>query len=196
MIALVEGANRQKTPNEIALNILLAALTIIFLIATVTMQPMAIYAKAQNPGLPDFLALTGDGVSGIVLVSLLVCLIPTTIGGPVVGHRHRRRWTGWCSGTSWRCRAGPSRRRATCRRCCSTRPAPSPWATGRPPSSCPVAGVAESELAEAAQLSSLADETPEGCSIVVFAKERYGLREREVRDAEWCRSPRRPACRG
>ncbi|GAA3467397.1 hypothetical protein GCM10018965_019500 [Nonomuraea roseola] len=80
MIALVEGANRQKTPNEIALNILLAALTIIFLVATVTMQPLAIWAKGQNPGIPDSLALTGDGVTGIVLISLLVCLIPTTIG--------------------------------------------------------------------------------------------------------------------
>ncbi|MEU8279607.1 potassium-transporting ATPase subunit B, partial [Microbispora bryophytorum] len=80
MIALVEGADRQKTPNEIALNILLAALTIIFLIATVTMQPLAIYSKAQNPGIPDSLALDGHGVTGIVLISLLVCLIPTTIG--------------------------------------------------------------------------------------------------------------------
>ncbi|MGW2197366.1 P-type ATPase, partial [Streptosporangium sp. NPDC001682] len=74
MIALVEGAGRQKTPNEIALNILLAALTIIFLVTTATMQPLAIYAKAQNPGVPDSPALTADGVSGIVLVALLVCL--------------------------------------------------------------------------------------------------------------------------
>ncbi|WP_444544187.1 P-type ATPase, partial [Planotetraspora thailandica] len=68
MIALVEGANRQKTPNEIALNILLAALTIIFLIATVTMQPLAIYSKVQNPGIPDSLALNANGVTGVVLV--------------------------------------------------------------------------------------------------------------------------------
>ncbi|MCW2879690.1 MAG: potassium-transporting ATPase subunit, partial [Sphaerisporangium sp.] len=80
MIALVEGANRQKTPNEIALNILLAALTLIFLLATVTLQPFAIYARNQNPGVPDSLALTRDGVPVLVLVSLLVCLIPTTIG--------------------------------------------------------------------------------------------------------------------
>ena len=80
MIALVEGAARQKTPNEIALNILLAALTIIFLLAVATLQPLAIYAKAQQPGVPDSATLTGDGVTGIVLVSLLVCLIPTTIG--------------------------------------------------------------------------------------------------------------------
>ena len=80
MIALVEGANRQKTPNEIALNILLAALTIIFIFAVATLQPLAIFSKANNPGVPDSLALTGDGITGIVMVSLLVCLIPTTIG--------------------------------------------------------------------------------------------------------------------
>jgi len=80
MIALVEGANRQKTPNEIALNILLAALTIIFLFAVVTLQPLAIYSKAVNPGVPDSLALDRHGITGIVMVSLLVCLIPTTIG--------------------------------------------------------------------------------------------------------------------
>ena len=80
MIALVEGANRQKTPNEIALNILLASLTIIFVFAVATLQPLAIFSKANNPGVPDTLALTGNGVSGIVMVSLLVCLIPTTIG--------------------------------------------------------------------------------------------------------------------
>ena len=80
MIALVEGANRQKTPNEIALNILLAALTIIFVFAVATLQPLAIFSKANNPGVPDTLALTGNGVTGIVMVALLVCLIPTTIG--------------------------------------------------------------------------------------------------------------------
>ena len=80
MIALVEGASRQKTPNEIALNILLASLTIIFLLATVTLQPLAIFAKAHQPGIPDTAALDAHGITGIVLVSLLVCLIPTTIG--------------------------------------------------------------------------------------------------------------------
>src|SRR6185369_2104987 len=80
MIALVEGANRQKTPNEIALNILLAALTIIFVFAVATLQPLAIYAKMTNPGVPDTQALNTSGVTGIVMVSLLVCLIPTTIG--------------------------------------------------------------------------------------------------------------------
>lgn len=80
MIALVEGANRQKTPNEIALNILLAALTMIFIFAVTTLQPLAIYSKLNNPGVPDTQALNGSGVTGIVMVSLLVCLIPTTIG--------------------------------------------------------------------------------------------------------------------
>ena len=80
MIALVEGANRQKTPNEIALNILLAALTIIFVFAVATLQPLAIYSKITNPGVADTSALTSNGVSGVVLVALLVCLIPTTIG--------------------------------------------------------------------------------------------------------------------
>ncbi len=80
MIALVEGANRQKTPNEIALNILLAALTIIFLLAVATLQPMAIFAKQWQAAAPDSLTLTGDGVTGVVLVALLVALIPTTIG--------------------------------------------------------------------------------------------------------------------
>src|SRR5690349_17398132 len=80
MIALVEGAQRQKTPNEIALNILLASLTIIFVFAVATLQPLAIYSKANNPGVPDTQALNASGVTGIVMVSLLVCLIPTTIG--------------------------------------------------------------------------------------------------------------------
>ncbi|WP_444541854.1 P-type ATPase, partial [Actinomadura citrea] len=80
MIALVEGSRRQKTPNEIALHILLAALTVIFLLAVATLQPLAIFSKAINPGVGDTLALDADGVTGIVLVSLLVCLIPTTIG--------------------------------------------------------------------------------------------------------------------
>ena len=80
MIALVEGASRQKTPNEIALNILLAALTIIFLLAVATLQPLAVYSKLLQPAIPDTQTLTDNGVTGIVLVSLLVCLIPTTIG--------------------------------------------------------------------------------------------------------------------
>src|SRR6266705_2111461 len=73
MIALVKGASRQKTPNEIALNILLASLTIIFLLATVTLQPLAIFAKANQPGIPSSTALNTNGITGIVMVSLLVC---------------------------------------------------------------------------------------------------------------------------
>lgn len=134
MIALVEGANRQKTPNEIALNILLTSLTIVFVIAVATLQPLAIYAKAGNPGVPDSLALDGDGITGIVLVSLLVCLIPTTIGAllSAIGiagmDRLVQRNVLAMSGRAVEA-AGTSTR------CCSTRPAPSRWATGRPPSS-------------------------------------------------------------
>src|ERR1700761_2178940 len=80
MIALVEGAKRQKTPNEIPLNILPAALTIICVFAVATLQPLAVYSKVNNPGVSDTLALNTNGVTGIVMVSLLVCLIPTTIG--------------------------------------------------------------------------------------------------------------------
>ena len=120
MIALVEGAERQKTPNEIALNILLAGLTIIFLLAVVTLQPFAVYSGAPQ--------------SVFVLVSLLVCLIPTTIGG-LLSAIGIAGMVGSSSATSWRCRAAPSRRRETSTRCCSTRPARSRSATGRRPSS-------------------------------------------------------------
>ncbi len=170
MIALVEGASRQKTPNEIALNILLSGLTIIFLLATVTLQPFAIYSggrAADHRRWSRCWSASSPPPSGR-------CSRPSA--SPA--------WTGWCSATCWPCRAGPSRRRATARRCCSTRPAPSPSATARPPPSCRCPGVSEAELADAAQLSSLADETPEGRSIVVLAKERYGLRERELVGAE------------
>ena len=165
MIKLVEGAERQKTPNEIALNILLSGLTIIFLLAVVTLQPMAIYSGAPQ--------------SIFVLISLLVCLIPTTIGGllSAIGiagmDRVVQRNVLAMSGRAVEA-AGDvdtllldktgtitlGNRRAT-----KFIPAP---------------GVKESELADAAQLSSLSDETPEGRSIVVLAKEKYGLRGREL----------------
>jgi K+-transporting ATPase ATPase B chain len=165
MIKLVEGAERQKTPNEIALNILLAGLTIIFLLAVVTLQPMAIYS--------------GSPQSIFVLVSLLVCLIPTTIGGllSAIGiagmDRVVQRNVLAMSGRAVEA-AGDvdtllldktgtitlGNRRAT-----ELIPAP---------------GVKETDLADAAQLASLSDETPEGRSIVVLAKERYGLRGREL----------------
>ncbi|MER7209700.1 potassium-transporting ATPase subunit KdpB [Streptosporangium sp. NPDC000239] len=187
MIALVEGADRQKTPNEIALNILLAALTVIFLTATVTMQPLAIYSKAVNPGVPDSLALTADGVSGIVLAALLVCLIPTTIGAllSAIGiagmDRLVQRNVLAMSGRAVEAAGDVSTllldKTGTItlgnRQAAEFVPAP---------------GVSAEELAEAAQLSSLADETPEGRSIVVFAKQAYGLRERapgELAHAEW-----------
>lgn len=165
MIKLVEGAARQKTPNEIALNILLAGLTIVFLLAVVTLQPMAIYS--------------GSPQSVFVLIALLVCLIPTTIGGllSAIGiagmDRVVQRNVLAMSGRAVEA-AGDvdtllldktgtitlGNRRAT-----EFIPAP---------------GVKEADLADAAQLASFSDETPEGRSIVVLAKEKYGLRGREL----------------
>ena len=161
MIALVEGAQRQKTPNEIALNILLAGLTIVFLLAVVTLQPFAIYSNAPQ--------------TIFVLVSLLVCLIPTTIGGllsaigiagmdrliqhNVLAMSGRAVEAAGDVNTLLLDKTGTitlGNRQAT--------------------AFIPLPGVDETELAEAAQLSSLADETPEGRSIVVLAKSRYGLR--------------------
>ncbi|TYB69247.1 potassium-transporting ATPase subunit KdpB [Nonomuraea sp. PA05] len=184
MIALVEGANRQKTPNEIALNILLAALTVIFLIATATMQPLAIYSKTINPGVADSLALTSDGVTGIVLVSLIVCLIPTTIGAllSAIGiagmDRLVQRNVLAMSGRAVEAAGDVST-------LLLDKTGTITLGNRQAAAFLPVDGVSEEELAEAAQLSSLADETPEGRSIVVFAKEHYGLREREVHGAEW-----------
>ena len=165
MIALVEGAERQKTPNEIALNILLAGLTVIFLLAVVTLQPFAIYS--------------GDEQDVIVLVALLVCLIPTTIGGllSAIGiagmDRLVRRNVLALSGRAVEA-AGD----------CSTllldKTGTITLGNRQASEFLPLPGVDEQELADAAQLSSLADETPEGRSIVVLAKERYGLRERPV----------------
>jgi len=165
MIALVEGAERQKTPNEIALNILLAGLTIIFLLAVVTLQPFAIYSSAPQ--------------TIFVLVSLLVCLIPTTIGGllsaigiagmdrliqhNVLAMSGRAVEAAGDVNTLLLDKTGTitlGNRQAT--------------------EFIPLTGVDENVLADAAQLSSLADETPEGRSIVVLAKEEYGLRGREL----------------
>jgi K+-transporting ATPase ATPase B chain len=177
MIALVEGANRQKTPNEIALNILLASLTIIFLLAVATLQPLAIYSKAQNPGLPDSSALTGNGVTGIVLVSLLVCLIPTTIGAllSAIGiagmDRLVQRNVLAMSGRAVEA-AGDVNTLLLDKTGTIT------IGNREAREFLPVGDTSEAELASAAQLSSLADETPEGRSIVVHAKSQYGLRER------------------
>jgi K+-transporting ATPase ATPase B chain len=178
MIALVEGAARQKTPNEIALNILLAALTIIFLLAVVTLQPMAIYAKAYNAAAPDTAAINADGVTGIVLISLLVCLIPTTIGAllSAIGiagmDRLVQRNVLAMSGRAVEA-AGDVNTLLLDKTGTIT------LGNRQATDFLPVDGVDTDALADAAQLSSLADETPEGRSIVVLAKQRYGLRARE-----------------
>jgi K+-transporting ATPase ATPase B chain len=187
MIALVEGANRQKTPNEIALNILLAALTIIFVFAVATLQPLAIYSKINNPGVQDTSALTGNGVTGVVLVALLVCLIPTTIGAllSAIGiagmDRLVQRNVLAMSGRAVEA-AGDVNTLLLDKTGTIT--------LGNREASefVPVTGVTSEDLADAAQLSSLADETPEGRSIVVYAKQAYGLRERspgELSNAQW-----------
>jgi K+-transporting ATPase ATPase B chain len=183
MIALVEGANRQKTPNEIALNILLAALTIIFLLAVATLQPLAIFSKAQLPGVPDTSALGGDGVTGIVMVSLLVCLIPTTIGAllSAIGiagmDRLVQRNVLAMSG-----RAVEAAGDVNTLLLDKTGTITIGNREARefiPVGGRSAAGAADlAHLADAAQLSSLADETPEGRSIVVHAKNAHGLRER------------------
>jgi K+-transporting ATPase ATPase B chain len=177
MIALVEGASRQKTPNEIALNILLASLTIIFLLATVTLQPLAIFSKAQQPGIPNSAALNSNGITGIVLVSLLVCLIPTTIGAllSAIGiagmDRLVQRNVLAMSGRAIEAAGDVDTLLLdkTGTITLGNRQASELVAVGQ---------VTDAELADAAQLSSLADETPEGRSVVVLAKTEYGLRER------------------
>ncbi|BCA56354.1 potassium-transporting ATPase ATP-binding subunit [Nitrospira sp. KM1] len=173
MIAMVEGATRQKTPNEIALNILLAALTIIFLLASVTLLPFSLYSvQAMGQGAP---------VTVTVLVALLVCLIPTTIGAllSAIGIAGMDRMVQAnviaMSGKAVEA-AGDvdvllldktgtitlGNRQAT--------------------AFVPAEGISDRTLADAAQLSSLADETPEGRSIVVLAKEKYGLRARDIHE--------------
>src|SRR5215470_2057764 len=165
MIALVEGAERQKTPNEIALNILLAGLTVIFLLAVVTLQPFAIYS--------------GSPQTVFVLVSLLVCLIPTTIGGllSAIGiagmDRLIQRNVIAMSGRAVEASGDvdvlllDKTGTITLGNRAATAFVPAP-------------GIAEKDLANAAQLASLADETPEGRSIVVLAKEKYGIRGRDL----------------
>src|SRR5262245_3716319 len=165
MIALVEGAERQKTPNEIALNILLAGLTIIFLLAVVTLQPFAVYSGAPQ--------------SVFVLVSLLVCLIPTTIGGllSAIGiagmDRLVQRNVLAMSGRAVEA-AGDVHTLLLDKTGTIT------LGNRQAAEFIPLEGVSDEEIADAAQLSSLADETPEGRSIVVLAKTGYGLRERHT----------------
>ena len=187
MIGLVEGATRQKTPNEIALNILLASLTVVFLLATVTLQPLAIFSKAYQPGIPDSVALDGNGITGIVLVSLLVCLIPTTIGAllSAIGiagmDRLVQRNVLAMSGRAVEA-AGDVNTLLLDKTGTIT------LGNRQASEFLPVDGVDVQTLADAAQLSSLADETPEGRSVTVLAKAQYGLRERqagELTHATW-----------
>ncbi len=173
MISMVEGARRQKTPNEIALTILLVALTLIFLFATATLLPFSVYAVRSAGG--------GSIVSVTVLVALLVCLIPTTIGGllSAIGiagmdrllHANVMAMSGRAVEAAGDVdvllldKTGTitlGNRQAT--------------------ELIPAQGVAPMDLADAAQLASLSDETPEGRSIVVLAKDRYGLRERPLQE--------------
>jgi potassium-transporting ATPase ATP-binding subunit len=173
MIALVEGAKRQKTPNEIALNILLAALTVIFMLAVITLQPMAFYSKAPQ--------------SLVVLVALLVALIPTTIGAllSAIGiagmDRLVQRNVLAMSGRAVEA-AGDVNTLLLDKTGTIT------IGNRQATEFLPVDGVQAAELADAAQLSSMADYTPEGRSIVVLAKNSYGLRERaegELQGAEF-----------
>ena len=173
MIALVEGAARQKTPNETALNILLASLTIVFLLAVATLPPFADYADTH--------------LTMVVLVALLVCLIPTTIGAllSAIGiagmDRLVQRNVLAMSGRAVEAAGDVST-------LLLDKTGTITLGNRQAADFVPVSGTAEADLADAAQLSSLADETPEGRSVVVLAKERYGLRERiqgELSGAEW-----------
>ncbi|MFK0297245.1 potassium-transporting ATPase subunit KdpB, partial [Streptomyces sp. NPDC090442] len=175
MINLVEGAARQKTPNEIALNILLASLTIVFLLAVVTLQPFAIYAGAEQPM--------------IVLLALLVCLIPTTIGAllSAIGiagmDRLVQRNVLAMSGRAVEAAGDVST-------LLLDKTGTITYGNRRAAEFVPVPGADETELADAAQLSSLSDETPEGRSVVELAREKYALREGEfnadtLTGAEW-----------
>ena len=171
MIAMVEGAKRKKTPNEIALTILLVALTLVFLFATVTLLPFSIYATTE--------AGSGTQVTVTVLVALLVCLIPTTIGGllSAIG----------VAGMGRLLRANVI---ATSGRAVEAagdvdvllldKTGTITLGNRQASAFIPVPGVTAPELADAAQLASLADETPEGRSIVVLAKEKHGLRQCDI----------------
>jgi K+-transporting ATPase ATPase B chain len=175
MIALVEGAERQKTPNEIALNILIAGLTLIFLMAVITLQPFAQYSVTS--------AGAGSVPTVTILVSLLVCLIPTTIGGLLsaigiagmdrVMQHNVLAMSGKAVEASGDVNTLLLDKTGTIT-----------IGNRQAVEFLTVNGVSASELADAAQLSSLADETPEGRSVVVLAKEKYGLRGREVASHE------------
>ncbi len=173
MIALVEGAKRQRTPNEIALSILLAKFTLIFLFACATLLPFSVYAVKTAAG-------QGTPVSITVLVALLVCLIPTTIGGLLSA-----------IGIAGMDRMIKANIIATSGRAVEAagdvdvllldKTGTITLGNRQAAAFAPAPGVTSEALADAAQLASLADETPEGRSIVVFAKQRYGLRERDLK---------------
>lgn len=175
MIALVEGAERQKTPNEIALNILIAGLTLIFLLAVVTLQPYSVFSVAQ--------AGSGSVPAIAVLVSLLVCLIPTTIGGllSAIGiagmDRVMQHNVLAMSGKAVEA-AGDIDSLLLDKTGTIT------LGNRQAVEFLAIDGVNDEELADAAQLSSLVDETPEGRSVVVLAKEKYGLRGRHIPEHE------------
>jgi K+-transporting ATPase ATPase B chain len=175
MIALVEGAERQKTPNEIALNILIAGLTLIFLLVVVTLQPYSVFSVAQ--------AGSGSVPTVAVLVSLLVCLIPTTIGGllSAIGiagmDRVMQHNVLAMSGKAVEA-AGDIDSLLLDKTGTIT------LGNRQAVEFLTVTGVKDEELADAAQLSSLADETPEGRSVVVLAKDKYGLRGRHIPEQE------------
>ncbi|MDD2722988.1 MAG: potassium-transporting ATPase subunit KdpB [Methylovulum sp.] len=171
MIAMVESAKRQKTPNEIALTILLVALTLVFLMATVTLLPFSLYAVAASGA--------GQPITITVLVALLVCLIPTTIGGLLsaigvagIGRMMQKN----VIATSGRAVEAAGDIDVLLLDKTGT------ITLGNRQASMflAVRGVTERELADAAQLASLADETPEGRSVVILAKQKYGFRERDV----------------
>jgi K+-transporting ATPase ATPase B chain len=175
MIAMVESAKRQKTPNEIALTILLIALTLVFLLATATLLPFSLFSVD--------VAKAGEPVTITVLVALLVCLIPTTIGGLLSA-----------IGVAGMSRMMASNVIATSGRAVEAagdvdvllldKTGTITLGNRQAAAFMPVDGVTELQLADAAQLSSLADETPEGRSIVVVAKQRFNLRERSLNQLE------------
>jgi K+-transporting ATPase ATPase B chain len=176
MIAMVEGAKRKKTPNEIALTILLVALTLVFLMATVTLLPFSLYGVTA--------AGSGSPVSITVLVALLVCLIPTTIGGLLSA-----------IGVAGMSRMLQANVIATSGRAVEAagdvdvllldKTGTITLGNRQASAFLPAPGVSDRELADVAQLASLSDETPEGRSIVVLAKEKFGLRGRELHDAHF-----------
>src|SRR5471030_1517745 len=171
MISMVESAKRQKTPNEVALTILLVGLTALFLLVIVTLSPYSIFAVVMNG--------SGSVVSATVLVALLVCLIPTTIGGLLSA-----------IGVAGMSRMMASNVIATSGRAVEAagdvdvllldKTGTITLGNRQAAAFIPAEGCTEQQLADAAQLSSLADETPEGRSIVVLAKQRFNLRERNL----------------